>query len=54
MNVRPPIEVSTPEAVLSVSFNNDASCFAAGLDSGICSKPPAAGTQKRVSLTGIS
>ncbi|KAJ3465433.1 hypothetical protein MRS44_006091 [Fusarium solani] len=36
MNVRPPIEVSTPEAVLSVSFNNDASCFAAGLDSGIC------------------
>ncbi|KAF4966752.1 hypothetical protein FZEAL_10620 [Fusarium zealandicum] len=36
MNVRPPIEASNPEAVLSVSFNNDASCFAAGLDSGIC------------------
>ncbi|KPM35375.1 SVP1-like protein 2 [Neonectria ditissima] len=36
MNVRPPIEASSTEAVLSVSFNNDASCFAAGLDSGIC------------------
>ncbi|KAF4461818.1 HSV2 Phosphatidylinositol 35-bisphosphate-binding [Fusarium albosuccineum] len=42
MNVRPPIEASSTEAVLSVSFNNDASCFAVGLDSGICSKPPAA------------
>lgn len=38
MNVRPPIEASSTEAVLSVSFNNDASCFAVGLDSGICSK----------------
>ncbi|KAH7161270.1 WD40-repeat-containing domain protein [Dactylonectria macrodidyma] len=36
MNVRPPIEASSTEAVLSVSFNNDASCFAVGLDSGIC------------------
>lgn len=38
MNVRPPIEASSSEAVLSVSFNNDASCFAVGLDSGICGK----------------
>ncbi|RGP79618.1 phosphatidylinositol 3,5-bisphosphate-binding [Fusarium longipes] len=36
MNVRPPIEASSSEAVLSVSFNNDASCFSVGLDSGIC------------------
>ncbi|PQK16430.1 hypothetical protein BB8028_0006g07500 [Beauveria bassiana] len=36
MNVRPPIESSSPTAVLSVSFNNDASCFAVGLESGIC------------------
>ncbi|KAL3965080.1 hypothetical protein ACCO45_002084 [Purpureocillium lilacinum] len=36
MNVRPPIETSNPTAVLSVSFNNDSSCFAAGLESGIC------------------
>ncbi|KAF4337839.1 HSV2 phosphatidylinositol 3 5-bisphosphate-binding [Fusarium beomiforme] len=36
MNVRPPIEASSTEAVLSVSFNNDASCFAVGLGSGIC------------------
>jgi WD40 repeat protein len=36
MNVRPPIELSNPAAVLSVSFNNDASCFAVGLESGIC------------------
>lgn len=38
MNVRPPIESSSPTAVLSVSFNNDASCFAVGLESGICSE----------------
>ncbi|KAJ4013057.1 Phosphatidylinositol 3,5-bisphosphate-binding protein [Fusarium irregulare] len=36
MNTRPPIEASPSEAVLSVSFNNDASCFAVGLDSGMC------------------
>ncbi|KAF4447851.1 putative HSV2 Phosphatidylinositol 3,5-bisphosphate-binding protein [Fusarium austroafricanum] len=36
MNVRPPIEASSTEAVLSVSFNNDSSCFAVGLGSGIC------------------
>ncbi|KAI5467846.1 WD40-repeat-containing domain protein [Mariannaea sp. PMI_226] len=36
MNVRPPIEASSPEVVLSVSFNNDASCFAVGLESGMC------------------
>lgn len=37
MNVRPPIEASNPTAVLSVAFNNDSSCFAVGLESGICS-----------------
>ncbi|QLI63471.1 SVP1-like protein 2 [Metarhizium brunneum] len=36
MNVRPPIEASNPTAVLSVAFNNDSSCFAVGLESGIC------------------
>ncbi|RDA95357.1 hypothetical protein CP533_3481 [Ophiocordyceps camponoti-saundersi (nom. inval.)] len=36
MNVRPPIESSNPTTVLSVSFNNDSSCFAVGLESGIC------------------
>ncbi|KND87732.1 SVP1-like protein 2 [Tolypocladium ophioglossoides CBS 100239] len=36
MNVRPPIETSNPTAVLSVSFNSDSSCFATGLESGIC------------------
>ncbi|KAG5980603.1 hypothetical protein E4U55_003849 [Claviceps digitariae] len=36
MNVRPPIESSIPTAVLSVSFNSDSSCFAVGLESGIC------------------
>ncbi|CAM1506308.1 Fc.00g059490.m01.CDS01 [Cosmosporella sp. VM-42] len=36
MNVRPPLEAASVEAVLSVSFNSDASCFAVGLDSGIC------------------
>ncbi|PHH79827.1 hypothetical protein CDD80_3688 [Ophiocordyceps camponoti-rufipedis] len=35
MNVRPPIESSNPTTVLSVSFNNDSSCFAVGLESGI-------------------
>lgn len=43
MNVRPPIETSNPTAVLSVSFNSDSSCFAAGLESGICSAPSSAG-----------
>ncbi|KAG5941232.1 hypothetical protein E4U60_000140 [Claviceps pazoutovae] len=36
MNVRPPIESSIPTAVLSVAFNSDSSCFAVGLESGIC------------------
>ncbi|KAK0387648.1 hypothetical protein NLU13_3893 [Sarocladium strictum] len=36
MNVRPPIDSSTPTAVLSVAFNSDASCFSVGLESGIC------------------
>ncbi|KAL7812589.1 WD40 repeat-like protein [Trichoderma aethiopicum] len=36
MNVRVPIESSSPTAVLFVAFNKDASCFAVGLESGIC------------------
>ncbi|KAL6813191.1 WD40-repeat-containing domain protein [Trichoderma sp. SZMC 28013] len=36
MNVRPPIESSSPTAVLSVAFNKDSSCFSVGLESGIC------------------
>ncbi|GAB0137867.1 hypothetical protein EsDP_00006120 [Epichloe bromicola] len=36
MNVRSPIESSSPTAVLSVAFNSDSSCFAVGLESGIC------------------
>lgn len=41
MNVRGPIDNSTPAAVLSVSFNSDSSCFSVGLESGICSKSAA-------------
>jgi hypothetical protein len=40
MNVRPPIESSSPTAVLSVAFNKDSSCFSVGLESGICGKMP--------------
>lgn len=36
MNVRPPIDSSTPTAVLSVSFNSDTTCFSVGLESGLC------------------
>ncbi|PHH67297.1 hypothetical protein CDD81_77 [Ophiocordyceps australis] len=36
MNVRPPLETSSPTTVLSISFNTDSSCFAVGLESGIC------------------
>ncbi|TDZ20053.1 SVP1-like protein 2 [Colletotrichum sidae] len=36
MNTRPPIETSPSTAVLSVSFNRDASCFSVGLDNGMC------------------
>ncbi|RMZ83626.1 hypothetical protein DV738_g1132, partial [Chaetothyriales sp. CBS 135597] len=36
MNTRPVIDESTGPVALSASFNNDASCFAVGLDSGFC------------------
>ncbi|KAF0324511.1 SVP1-like protein 2 [Colletotrichum sp. SAR11_239] len=36
MNTRPPIETAPSTVVLSVSFNNDASCFSVGLNTGIC------------------
>ena len=39
MNVRLPIESSSPTAVLFVAFNKDASCFSVGLESGICGMP---------------
>ncbi|KAI1077553.1 WD40-repeat-containing domain protein [Whalleya microplaca] len=36
MNTRPPIETPNEHAALSVAFNNDASRFVVGLDSGFC------------------
>ncbi len=36
MNTRPVIDESSGPISLSASFNNDASCFAVGLDSGFC------------------
>ncbi|KAI5921903.1 WD40-repeat-containing domain protein [Camillea tinctor] len=36
MNTRPPIESPNEHAALSVAFNNDASRFTVGLDSGFC------------------
>ncbi|KAH6675120.1 WD40-repeat-containing domain protein [Halenospora varia] len=36
MNTRPVIESSSNPVALSASFNQDASCFAVGLDSGFC------------------
>lgn len=37
MNTRPVIETSSNPVALSASFNQDASCFAVGLDTGFCS-----------------
>ncbi|OAA54904.1 WD40 repeat-like-containing domain protein [Cordyceps fumosorosea ARSEF 2679] len=51
MNVRPPIESSSPTAVLSVSFNNDASCFAVGLESGICNFNAGIGLVRMMGMT---
>ncbi|EPQ66966.1 Bgt-3539 [Blumeria graminis f. sp. tritici] len=34
MNVRPAIDSTTYPAALSVSFNQDSSCFSVGMDSG--------------------
>ncbi|KAI9172351.1 SVP1-like protein [Paramyrothecium foliicola] len=51
MNVRPPIELSNPAAVLSVSFNNDASCFAVGLESGICNFNAGIGLVQMMGMT---
>jgi len=36
MNTRPAIESSSNPVVLSASFNQDASCFSVGLDTGFC------------------
>ncbi|KAF6811436.1 WD repeat domain-containing phosphoinositide-interacting protein 4 [Colletotrichum sojae] len=36
MNTRPPIESAPPPVALFVSFNNDASCFSVGLNTGMC------------------
>jgi WD40 repeat protein len=36
MNTRPPIETPSTTVVLSISFNDDSSCFSVGLDSGFC------------------
>jgi hypothetical protein len=37
MNTRPVLESSSNPVALSASFNQDASCFAVGLDTGFCS-----------------
>ena len=36
MNTRPPIETPNATVVLSISFNDDCSCFSVGLNSGFC------------------
>ena len=36
MNTRPAIDESTGPVSLSVSFNQDNSCFSVGLDTGFC------------------
>ncbi|KAK3372164.1 WD40-repeat-containing domain protein [Podospora didyma] len=36
MNTRPPLENPSPIAVLSITFNDDCSCFAVGLNTGFC------------------
>ncbi|KFG81152.1 WD repeat domain phosphoinositide-interacting protein [Metarhizium anisopliae] len=51
MNVRPPIEASNPTAVLSVAFNNDSSCFAVGLESGICNFNAGIGLVQMMGMT---
>lgn len=51
MNTRPVIESSTNPVALSASFNQDASCFAIGLDTGFCSMSPHYSVQYDTSLT---
>lgn len=36
MNTRPIIDESPASIALSAAFNNDASCFAVGLETGFC------------------
>lgn len=38
MNTRTPLEGPSQTVVLSISFNDDCSCFAVGLNTGFCSK----------------
>ena len=38
MNTRPVIEPSISPVALYAAFNDDATCFSVGLDSGFCSK----------------
>ncbi len=40
MNTRTPLESPSSTVVLSISFNDDCSCFAVGLNTGFCSKSP--------------
>lgn len=40
MNTRPPIEATQEPAVLSVSFNDDATRFSVGLNSGFSGMSP--------------
>jgi hypothetical protein len=42
MNTRPAIESSSRPLALSASFNQDASCFTVGLETGFCSTHPLA------------
>lgn len=36
MNTRTPLEGPSQTVVLSISFNDDCSCFAVGLNTGFC------------------
>jgi hypothetical protein len=40
MNTRTPLQTAPAANVLSVSFNDDCSCFAVGLETGFCSELP--------------
>jgi hypothetical protein len=54
MNTRPAIESSSNPVALSASFNQDASCFSVGLNTGFCSMPALAFAKTQQKLTSRS
>ena len=51
MNTRPVIDDSTGPVSLSAAFNNDASCFSVGLDSGFCGMGASSLRNEKVGLS---